>query len=147
LGATIEESKEVSDLPINPSEATKRRNPHLFTAIGIEIMRRAQSNAMEEDIHDDIERLCRSRGWLYVHSRMDKRTTVHVGTPDFIIALPGGRTLWIECKRKDGKLTEKQHGTLRWLRKLGQEAHVATDVEQVKHLAETGPGTKERGNQ
>ena len=78
----------------------------------------------EADLHDQILSECRRRAWPVVHSRMDRPTTSAVGTPDFVIALPKGRTLWIEAKTAHGKLTMEQRTWLFWLQKLGHRAFV-----------------------
>ncbi len=46
----------------------------------------------EADLHDQIISYCQRNGWVIVHSRMDMRTTVGVGTPDFVLGAPGGKT-------------------------------------------------------
>ncbi len=67
----------------------------------------------ERDLHDRIEADLKSRRWYYVHSRTDKKTTQAKGVPDFIIAAPGvpAKTLWIEIKKKGGKLSPEQNIT------------------------------------
>jgi hypothetical protein len=62
----------------------------------------------ESSLHDQISEYCRGRGWYFVHSRMDRRTTTKKGVTDFIIAGPNGITLWIECKRRGSKPTQEQ---------------------------------------
>lgn len=84
----------------------------------------------ESDLHDKIAAECKRRGWLAVHSRMDKRATNQIGTPDFIIARPGGRILWIEAKSKGRKLTPEQAATIHWLKNLGHDAHAVWSFEQ-----------------
>lgn len=65
----------------------------------------------EESIHDQIEADLINRRFYYVHSRMDKRTTTALGVPDFIVAAPNCVTLWIEVKRRGGKLSKEQQIT------------------------------------
>jgi len=62
----------------------------------------------EQTLHYTIASECARRRFYVVHSRMDRPTTQAIGTPDFIVALPGGRTLWVECKRPGGKLRPEQ---------------------------------------
>lgn len=83
----------------------------------------------EGQLHRDIETYCKVREWYYVHSRMDQRTTTAEGVPDFIIALPGGKTLWIEAKAKTTKTSQKQQGAHRWLRKLGHGCVVVRSMD------------------
>src|SRR5208282_3971144 len=81
----------------------------------------AVKDGSERAIHDQIEATLKFKRWYYVHSRMDKPATNQVGTCDFIIAAPGGRTFWIEVKRKGGKLTPDQSITRHILMALGHK--------------------------
>lgn len=83
----------------------------------------------EDVLHDAIEAYCRSQGWLYVHSRMDKRTTNQTGTPDFIVALPGGVTLWAEIKKGKEKLSGAQMSVAAQLRHHDHRYVVARSLE------------------
>ena len=80
--------------------------------------------SLEADLHDQVESFCREWGWWYLHSRMDRRTTVAVGALDFCIAKPEGRVLWLELKRRGGKATPAQLATIAHLRKLGHTAEI-----------------------
>jgi hypothetical protein len=80
----------------------------------------------ESDLHDRIIDYCRAKSYYAVHARMDRRTTVAVGTPDFAIAMPGGRMVWLECKRNGAKATPAQQATIAHLQKLG---HIAAVVD------------------
>lgn len=68
------------------------------------------STLKEAELHDEIERECRSRGWLYIHSRMDMPTTTAKGVCDFVVLADKGRTFLIEAKNKTGKQTTDQRG-------------------------------------
>jgi len=91
----------------------------------------------ESDLHDDIIGLCRARGWYYVHSRMDRATTQAKGVSDFVIALDGGVTVWIEAKAKRGKVTTEQLATIAHLKKLGHAAGIAYNMADVADLIVT----------
>ena len=54
------------------------------------------------------------RGWRPI-------TLAAGGTVDLIAALPGGRTLWIECKTGEGRLTQTQRQFRDDLISLGHE--------------------------
>lgn len=84
----------------------------------------------EADLHDQIEKECRHRGWPFVHSRMDRRTTTAVGTVDFVIAADGGRTFWIEAKGAKTKVTREQAATIHWLATLGHTAAVVRSLDE-----------------
>lgn len=96
----------------------------------------------EADLHDDIIAECRRRGWLYWHSRMDRRSTSTVGMPDFVIlgqselgsfgpvnetglAPVFGPAVWfVEVKTRLGKLTTAQQSNRAHAAKLGHKIHV-----------------------
>ena len=74
--------------------------------------RRSDFDSSERSLHDKIESELKRRRWYYVHSRTDRPTTTALGVTDFIIAVPiNGRTIWMEVKRKGGKLTKEQNVT------------------------------------
>ena len=62
----------------------------------------------EGRLHDEITAYCKARNLVFVHSRMDRPSTIAPGLPDFVIAMPGGCTAWVECKTRSGKLTKEQ---------------------------------------
>lgn len=90
--------------------------------------------AIESDLHEKVEDYCRERGWWYLHSRMDRKTTVGVGTPDFCIARHGGRMVFMELKRTGGKATAAQLANLAHLRHLGHVAEVVDNWEDCLRL-------------
>jgi hypothetical protein len=90
----------------------------------------------ESDLHDQIIEECKNRGWLYVHSRMDKPTTTACGVTDFIIATTDGRTLWIECKREGVKLTPEQRATIHWLERNRQLVGVVYSFQNFLGIAD-----------
>ena len=61
----------------------------------------------------------------YFWQRLDKRATGKAGTPDFIVALPDAKTLWIELKSAEGTLSPVQAATLKNLVRLGYSAFIA----------------------
>jgi hypothetical protein len=93
----------------------------------------------ERAIHDAILAECRRRGLRVVHSRMDRATTVSLGTPDFIIALPGARTLWLEVKTLHGRLRLEQEAWLMILQTLGHEVHVIRSFEEFLSVLTPNP--------
>src|SRR5213079_131545 len=58
----------------------------------------------ERGLHDEIILECNRRGWLTIHSRMDRPSTVQVGSPDFVIIADNRRTFLVEAKSRSGKL-------------------------------------------
>jgi hypothetical protein len=89
----------------------------------------------EADLHDQVLDYCRGKGWIAVHSRMDKSSTIAVGMPDFVIATDDGRTLWVECKRKNGKPTPAQQAMLHWLARNRQICGVVRSLDEFIALA------------
>jgi hypothetical protein len=63
------------------------------------------------------------------------RTTIGVGSPDFIIAIPG-KVLFIECKDKKGKQTTEQIGFQMQLEGVGHAYNLVRSMEQFKKLVE-----------
>jgi DNA anti-recombination protein RmuC len=62
----------------------------------------------EKKLHELIESLLRQRNYHYLHARMDRKTTLRKGAPDFIIILPGERCLMVEVKVDGNTLSEDQ---------------------------------------
>jgi hypothetical protein len=60
----------------------------------------------------------------YFWQRLDKRATGKLGTPDFIVALPEAKTLWIEFKSADGALSVPQAATFKNLARLGYRTSI-----------------------
>ena len=84
----------------------------------------------ESALHELISAELRRRRWYFVTSRMDKRSTNQVGTPDFIVAKPDGVTIWAEIKRKGSKLTPEQNITRHVLLALGHKFCVCYSMDE-----------------
>jgi hypothetical protein len=97
----------------------------------------AKAAEVEADLHAEILDYCRARGWLAVHSRMDVPQTAGIGTPDFVLALPGGRSVWVEAKARRNKPTSEQLAWLAGLRALGHHAHVVWSFEEFLGIVTT----------
>ena len=78
----------------------------------------SRSVSLEASLHAYIEEWWRSKGWLLVHSRMDRATTTAKGVSDFILVCPK-TVLFVECKRPGGKPTKEQLEFLAHVRKIG----------------------------
>ena len=70
---------------------------------------------------------------LYVWHGTHKASTATVGTPDFIVALPEGKTLWIEMKVSGNQESNEQKA---FREKLLGMNHIAT----VSHCADDAIG-------
>ncbi len=86
--------------------------------------------SVESDLHDQISNYCRSKGWYYVHSRMDRKSTNGIGTADFLIFMDGGRAVAIEAKRAGRKPTREQLMAQAQLRHLGHTSEIVYSFEQ-----------------
>lgn len=84
----------------------------------------------ESDLHSQIIDFCRARGWIYFHGSMAHRAMRTVGEPDFTILASGGRTFFVECKAKNGKLSPQQQAMIAWAEKLGHKVHVVYSIGQ-----------------
>jgi len=76
----------------------------------------------ESDLQDRIETWCRDNGFPFFHDR--SRKCNEPGFPDLVIALRGGRTLWIELKSRNGKMRKEQEAWRLKLLHLSHEHHV-----------------------
>ncbi|MDE2105165.1 MAG: VRR-NUC domain-containing protein [Patescibacteria group bacterium] len=109
-------------------EARQARRNHSVPSL-------AEPVAHESDLHDQIIAECKRRGWKYVHSRMDRKTTVGEGVCDFIIYADGGKMFHVECKALKGKLSMEQLAFIAWVEKLGHKVHVVTSFGEFLEVA------------
>ena len=72
----------------------------------------------ESDLHDYILDFWHARGWLDIHSRMDRKTTTAKGVSDFILVCPAF-VAFVECKRKGKEPTKEQLAFLAHVKKMG----------------------------
>lgn len=71
----------------------------------------------ESRLHEQIMDYCRSKGWLCIHSRMDRPTTQQRGVADCIVITP--RTVaFVELKRKGRKCSMDQLAFAAQVKKL-----------------------------
>lgn len=63
-----------------------------------------------------------------------KASGVLPGFPDIIMALPGGRTIYLELKAPKGSLSPAQHLVHARLRDIGHRVHVVRSVEEVQFI-------------
>jgi hypothetical protein len=90
------------------------------------VVKPSESEA-ERELHEMFERWLRLREIPFVHSRMDKRTTIAVGWPDFT-ALHRGKGLCVEFKADGGTLSDLQKVRLLGLERAGVPYLVTTDA-------------------
>ncbi len=87
----------------------------------------------ERDLHEAILKECRARGFITIHSRMDRPSTTAIGSPDFVVVTPLA-VLFIEAKSRTGKLTKEQQNMRAWFEKLGQTCHIIRTMEEFRAL-------------
>ena len=88
----------------------------------------------EAELHSAIAAYCKQNQLLAFHGSMAHRTFRTEGEPDFVILVPQGKVLLVECKTKTGKLSTEQQGVAMWAERLGHRVHVVrsmTEFEQV----------------
>lgn len=84
----------------------------------------------ESELHRDIAVECARRMWLCERGSMAHRSRRRIGELDLTIAKDGGKTLWVECKRKGEKPTIEQNATIAWLRRNGHDVLLCYSFEQ-----------------
>lgn len=89
----------------------------------------------ELELHNQIIRECRRRGWVYVHSNPTKKATNQPGTPDFIIYASGGHVLNVECKTATGRLSKEQQAFKLRLEQTGHVYHVVRGFDVFQMIA------------
>lgn len=80
----------------------------------------------ESVLQSKIVRWCRdwARPVLSFRQSVKARGFITPGWPDMTIAMPGGRTLWLELKAEKGVVKEDQRAIHLQLMALGHEVHV-----------------------
>src|SRR5579884_1275692 len=91
-----------------------------------------RANERESVLHARIMEYCDSQWprWKFIHARMDERSTIAVGAPDFTIFIPGGKTLCIECKRKGQKPTVQQSAWRMEMNRIGHDIKLITSMDE-----------------
>jgi len=112
------------DIP-HGSQSFMKRNSHLFPK---EPMPDGEGVERESDLHDDILRVCRERGWICFHGSMAHRSRRTLGEPDVHCLLPNGVIIFVECKRKKSKLSLEQAAIMTAMKRLGHTLHVVQDL-------------------
>ena len=82
----------------------------------------------ERTLQERIERYCEEHGFYYFHDR--SRGANRPGHPDLVIAMPSGRTLWLELKSRQGRLSQEQKQVILRLLACSHEAHEVRSFRQ-----------------
>jgi len=97
---------------------------------------RGEEVRLEKELHDQLEAFLRRNDILYLHARMDKRSTIRAGWPDFT-ALRGGRVVCVELKAPNGKVSADQQEVIAELQRAGIPITVTSDLmEAIRFLIE-----------
>lgn len=92
------------------------------------------SEPCEADLHAKIFNECRRRGWIAFHGSMAERTHRTLGEPDFHILCDSGKSLMVEVKARNGKLSLEQHAMILHAEKLGHKIHVVWSFTEFLNL-------------
>jgi hypothetical protein len=74
---------------------------------------------------------------LYVWHATHTKSTATLGTPDFIVATAGPKTLWLEFKSPGNHLSPEQEQNLSVLLALGHAAQVVATAQEAITLVKT----------
>jgi hypothetical protein len=88
------------------------------------------AKGQERLLHDQFERWCRINEVVYIHSRMDRKSTIAAGHPDFTL-LWKGRGCCVEFKALGGILSDDQKEALHKLAAARVPMLISSDVKQA----------------
>jgi hypothetical protein len=95
----------------------------------------AKDSPTEKELQAHIANLLNQRCIFHLRSRMDKKTTLPCGMPDFFIFLPSGRFLAVECKVEGGRLSDDQKRVFdRFWAYTGHVVHIVWTFQQFVEL-------------
>ncbi len=89
----------------------------------------------ERELQEQIANYLRQRDLFFMRSRMDKRTTLRKGWPDFTIILHGGLALLVEVKVQGGRFSEDQTKLFQeYFRQTGELVYAVYSFDQFRSL-------------
>ncbi len=89
----------------------------------------------EAELQADIVSALKRLGWPYLQTRMDAANTYTIkGAPDFVIFMPHGKVLCVECKTAKGKLSTEQEGFGKWLNLMNHHYAVVRSLQGFTEL-------------
>ena len=86
---------------------------------------------LEKSVEQYLRRAIIARGGMAI--KLDSEA----GLPDRLVVLPGGRNIYVELKRPDGRVSEIQKVMHQRLRNLGQKVYVLWNFEQVDRFVDS----------
>jgi hypothetical protein len=120
-----------------PQEARKAMNAPTSEEVGERV-----AVKLEKELHDQFQQWCAVNDIDFIHARMDQRSTIRKGHPDFTL-LRDGRGCCIEFKRPGGKLSDDQTKVIWRLKLHGVPVEVFDDIAEAitfarQHLGMNG---------
>lgn len=100
------------------------------TMIEIDAKNEAKS---ERELQEQIAGLLRIKCIYFVRSRMDRKTTTKVGTPDFLVCLNGRFEGW-EIKVGNNGLSDEQRAACLQIIQSGGMARLITTLDRAKQI-------------
>lgn len=85
----------------------------------------------EKDLHKRVVMVCKQRGYIYFHGSMAVPTARTLGEPDFIILLPEGKFVLVECKSEHGVLKPSQKDLFSKIEKLGHKVYIIKTINEL----------------
>jgi hypothetical protein len=113
-------------------QSTRGTQRPLSTSVTAGATPATPSLSLESELHEYILDWCHIKGWLAIHSRMDKKATQAKGVSDFILVCPN-TVAFVECKKRGNKPTKEQLQFLAHVKKMGWPNAVVYSKEEF-HL-------------
>mgnify|MGYP000867177669 CR=1 FL=1 len=85
----------------------------------------------EKDLHKRVIDICDREGYIYFHGAMALPTFRTPGEPDFVILLPQGKFILIECKSISGRLKPSQKDLFSRIEKIGHKVYIIKTVKEL----------------
>lgn len=120
------------------SESFKKANPHLFTisqepVVFAKAEEKAPTRAelkSEKELQEQITGFLERNGTVVIRSRMDKKTSINVGTPDLLFSIRS-RAVGFEVKLPGQKPTEQQRNMMQRMTENGWICRVVESYPQA----------------
>jgi hypothetical protein len=91
----------------------------------------AEDAKVERELHKLIINELLRRGIFFIHSRMDRKSTQALGTPDFAFVI-GGLPVAVECKTATGSLTQEQRAVSILMQHNGWAYHIVRSFDEFR---------------
>jgi hypothetical protein len=131
-------------LPENYRRLMSPEDRAKFDQHTIEEIRPKWEAKTERDLQKQIYSWLKLHDYFFVWSRMDKKTTGIIGTPDFCIAYKG-YFVGVECKTEDGLLTREQAAAFKKIEAQGGLTYIVRSFEEFVAILKGPKPTKDNG--